>query len=49
VPARSVGQGDAAEVVKLNEAKTLNGKMLKVTVKGSTVMINTRRSPRRMS
>ena len=29
-----------AEVVKLNEAKTLNGKMLKVTVKGSTVMIN---------
>jgi uncharacterized surface protein with fasciclin (FAS1) repeats len=30
----------AAEVVKLNEAKTLNGKMLKVTVKGSAVMIN---------
>lgn len=36
VPGRVMG----AEVVKLNEAKTLNGKMLKVTVKGSTVMIN---------
>ena len=35
VPGRVMG----AEVVKLNEAKTL-GKMLKVTVKGSTVMIN---------
>ena len=34
------GRVMAAEVVKLNEAKTLNGKMLKVTVKGSTVMIN---------
>jgi uncharacterized surface protein with fasciclin (FAS1) repeats len=34
------GRVMAAEVVKLNEAKTLNGKMLNVTVKGSTVMIN---------
>jgi len=34
------GRVMAAEVVKLNEAKTLNGKMLKVTVKGSAVMIN---------
>jgi uncharacterized surface protein with fasciclin (FAS1) repeats len=30
----------AAEVVELNGAKTLNGKMLKATVKGSAVMIN---------
>lgn len=34
------GRVMAAEVVKLDEAKTLNGKMLKVTVKGSAGMIN---------
>jgi uncharacterized surface protein with fasciclin (FAS1) repeats len=34
------GKVMTADVVKLKEAKTVNGKMLKVTVKGSTVMIN---------
>ena len=30
----------AADVVKLKEAKTVNGKMLQVKVNGSNVMIN---------
>lgn len=30
----------AADVVKLKDAKTVNGKMLKVTVQGNVVMIN---------
>ncbi|MEO8669632.1 MAG: fasciclin domain-containing protein, partial [Bauldia sp.] len=34
------GKVMAADVVKLNEAKTVNGKMLKVKVNGSNVMIN---------
>jgi uncharacterized surface protein with fasciclin (FAS1) repeats len=34
------GKVMAADVVKLNDAKTVNGKMLKITVKGNTVMIN---------
>jgi len=34
------GRVMAADVVKLTEAKTVNGKMLKVKVSGSTVMIN---------
>ena len=34
------GKVMAADVVKFKEEKTVNGKMLKVTVKGSTVMIN---------
>ena len=34
------GKVMAADVVKLNDAKTVNGKMLTVTVKGNTVMIS---------
>ena len=34
------GKVMAADVVKLKEAKTVNGKMLKVQVNGSSVMIN---------
>jgi uncharacterized surface protein with fasciclin (FAS1) repeats len=34
------GKVMAADVVKLTEAKTVNGKMLKVKVNGSNVMIN---------
>ena len=34
------GKVMAAEVVKLKEAKTVNGKMLQVRVNGSNVMIN---------
>jgi len=34
------GKVMAADVVKLKDAKTVNGKMLKVTVEGNTVMIN---------
>ena len=34
------GKVMAADVVKLSEAKTVNGKMLKVKVNGSNVMIN---------
>ena len=34
------GRVMAADVVKLTEAKTVNGKMLKVKVSGGTVMIN---------
>jgi len=34
------GKVMAADVVKLKEAKTINGKMLKVQVNGSSVMIN---------
>ena len=34
------GKVMAADVVKLTEAKTVNGKMLKVKVSGGTVMIN---------
>ena len=34
------GKVMAADVVKLKEAKTVNGKMLQVRVKGSNVMIN---------
>ena len=34
------GKVTAADVVKLSEAKTVNGKMLKVKVNGSKVMIN---------
>ena len=34
------GKVMAADVVKLKEAKTVNGKAVTITVKGSTVMIN---------
>ena len=30
----------AADVVKLDEAKTVNGKMVDIKVKGETVMVN---------
>ena len=34
------GKVKAADVVKLNEAKTVNGKMVNIKVKGDTAMVN---------
>ena len=34
------GKVEAADVVKLNEAKTVNGKMIDIKVKGDTAMVN---------
>jgi len=34
------GKVEAADVVKLDEAKTVNGKMVNIKVKGDTVMVN---------
>jgi uncharacterized surface protein with fasciclin (FAS1) repeats len=34
------GEVMAADVVKLTEAETVNGKMVKISVEGDTVMIN---------
>jgi uncharacterized surface protein with fasciclin (FAS1) repeats len=34
------GKVEAADVVKLNEAKTVNGKMIDIMVKGDTAMVN---------
>jgi len=34
------GKVEAADVVKLNEAKTVNGKMINIKVKGDTAMVN---------
>jgi uncharacterized surface protein with fasciclin (FAS1) repeats len=34
------GKVEAADVVKLNEAKTVNGKMVNIKVKGDTAMVN---------
>jgi len=34
------GKVEAADVAKLNEAKTVNGKMINIKVKGDTVMVN---------
>jgi len=34
------GKVEAADVVKLDEAKTVNGKMVDIKVKGDTVMVN---------
>jgi len=34
------GKVEAADVAKLNEAKTVNGKMINIKVKGDTAMVN---------
>jgi uncharacterized surface protein with fasciclin (FAS1) repeats len=34
------GKVEAADVVKLNEAKTVNGKMIDIKVNGDTAMVN---------